>query len=206
MEGRHEGNRIQAVIFDLNGTLIERRSRSSSVRDCVRWFASMKLGREAPPFLLQDDLPVSTRSYLQSVFPSVEPDIMDEYMKWETLNFDPAWMRKSPWAIECIACLREFHQLALVTNNYRSYVDAILEAHGWTSVFSYVGTLETARKPDPMAFQAALRALGLEPESCCAVGDKWKYDVAPMLDLHGSGYEIEWGGLRRFAELLVPTS
>jgi len=194
---------LSGLIFDLNGTLIERRSQSPYIRELVRRFCSLRLGHEVPPFEPRDGAPMSTRTYLQRTLLSGDGDPMSEFMDWEARHFDPTQLKPAPGAVDVLDRLRRSHRLALVTNNVRPYADAILDARGWTSVFAYVGTLEIAKKPDPEAFLAAFRALGLEPRQCCAIGDKQAYDVDPVLALNGTGHVVPWGGLRQLAETLL---
>ncbi|KXK27578.1 MAG: Pyrophosphatase PpaX [candidate division WS6 bacterium OLB20] len=64
-------------------------------------------------------------------------------------------------------------QLALITSNVRSVIDAALEHHQLTGVFDLIISSDdvSEHKPDPEGIHAAIKALGAEPASTVMVGD-----------------------------------
>jgi phosphoglycolate phosphatase/putative hydrolase of the HAD superfamily len=78
--------------------------------------------------------------------------------------------------------------LVLVTNNPRDVAERTLEVLGVRALFPRIVGLDEAghSKPHPAAFDLGYEALGVEPSSVVAVGDRYAVDLEVPLSL-GSG-------------------
>lgn len=76
-------------------------------------------------------------------------------------------------------------KLAAVTNNPHSVAEAGLKALGVLDLFdSVIGLDDTMKsKPDLQPFILAAKLLGIGPEYCVSVGDRYDIDLAPALKL-----------------------
>lgn len=87
-------------------------------------------------------------------------------------------------AIPYIEKLSEKYDLALVSNFYGN-LSAVLQDFGLGRCFRIV--IDSAevgvRKPDPEIFQLAIDKLKLEPKEITVIGDSYRKDILPALEL-----------------------
>lgn len=85
---------------------------------------------------------------------------------------------------EVLVELSKRNQMALVSNFYGN-LDTVLREFGLDGCFETV--VESAkvgiRKPDPAIFAVAMELMGMEVEQVTVVGDSYKNDIAPALQL-----------------------
>ncbi|GAA3434957.1 HAD family hydrolase [Kutzneria kofuensis] len=92
-----------------------------------------------------------------------------------------------------LARLREVVPIALLTNNTRASMKAILDkvgVGGFTEVFSAEDTGHTP-KPDPGAFRVVLDRFGVAAGDVWSVGDRVDIDIDPLRRLGGSGIAVD---------------
>lgn len=166
--------RARAVVFDLDGTLIDSRADiaaaanvalalgglpQQSVDEIGRWVgdgAKLLLCRAA-------GLPVDA--------PELEPMIvafLDHYSANATVH-----TRLMPHADAALTLLAESYTLALLTNKPRVTTDAVLGELGLAPRFRVVvaGGDLPRNKPDPLPFQHIAKVLGCETRELVMVGD-----------------------------------
>jgi putative hydrolase of the HAD superfamily len=88
-------------------------------------------------------------------------------------------------ALETLTTLgRAGHRLALITNGAAGAQRAKLERFALSSYFDYIGVEGEVGvgKPDPEAYERALRALGVKPQNAWMVGDNLVWDVRAAQD------------------------
>lgn len=169
-------NKIQAVLFDLDGTLID-----SEYFYFKNW---------APILKQEFDLLISYEDWIRdfaghTTAHNVERLIKDygfdttqEYM-WQRTRAAYADANMSdiqlmPGAREILAFLKaQGIRIGLVTSSYRSTVDTVLGKHGLLDYFEFFVTRECVEvpKPDPEPYRLALTTLDLPAECCVAIED-----------------------------------
>jgi HAD superfamily hydrolase (TIGR01509 family) len=163
----------QAVVFDLDGVLIDSESVWDDARRAVvaehggRWkpdATTAMMGMSSPEWsrYLHDELDVA-----------LEPDEISDRVVARVLA---VYRHKVPLIPGAVAAVRAFAvrwPLAVASSANRPVIDAVLKTAGLTESFrATVSGEEVARgKPAPDVYLAAARKLGVEPERTAAVED-----------------------------------
>jgi phosphoglycolate phosphatase/putative hydrolase of the HAD superfamily len=107
-------------------------------------------------------------------------------VRWREELIDPGrWLSKDPALDEALTLLARRFVLGLVTNNPASVGRKGLAALGVEDRFAcVVGLDDTGQsKPDPAPFGLVSERLGVPPEECVSIGDRYDVDLAPALAL-----------------------
>jgi phosphoglycolate phosphatase/putative hydrolase of the HAD superfamily len=97
--------------------------------------------------------------------------------------------------------------LAVLTNNPVSIARRTLRCLGVEDCFSAVTGLDTCMisKPHPVPFRLAAESLGLPPERCVSIGDRYEIDIALPLEMGMGGILTEGAeDLYTLPDLLLP--
>jgi len=164
---------IEAVVFDLDGVLIDsepvwEQVRRSYVAECGgRWPVDAQdrlMGMSTPEWAryLSEEAGVGRQP--AAVAAAVVERMAHRYA--EDLPLIPG-------ALEALCRLGDRWPLGLASSSPRSLIDSMLAAAGLTHRFAVtVSTEEVPRgKPAPDVYLAAVQSLGLPPERCVAVED-----------------------------------
>jgi phosphoglycolate phosphatase/putative hydrolase of the HAD superfamily len=83
--------------------------------------------------------------------------------------------------------------LAVLTNNPVGAARRTLRCLGVEDCFSVITGLDTcmASKPHRAPFQKTVESLGLPPERCISIGDRWEIDIALPLEMGMGGILVE---------------
>ncbi|XP_021828926.1 bifunctional riboflavin kinase/FMN phosphatase-like [Prunus avium] len=167
--------KILAVIFDLDGTLIdtERATRGVFQEFLARYGKVLDKEREEKKSLgmtLKDsatsvvkgyDLPLTPDQFIQEIIPMYQE-------KW-------LYTKALPGANRLI---KHFHDrgvpIALASNSLREYIDAKISHHrGWKERFSVIlGSDQVkAGKPSPDLFEEAAKQMGVDAVHCLVIED-----------------------------------
>jgi len=163
---------IRAVLFDLDGTLVdteplqwrayraalERHGATIDLPEYGRRFVAASGGAEwaCRTFGLTVD-PATLRSEKAAIYADLIPDAVEP----------------CPGAIDAVARLAGHYALGVVTNSTRSETDAILDHLGLASRFDVVVAREDydRAKPAPDAYRTAAARLAVRAEACVVVED-----------------------------------
>lgn len=164
---------VEAVVFDLDGVLID----SEQVWDEVREQLALERGGRWHEQAQTDMMGMSSTEwsrYLHEVIGLAEPP--------EELNAEVVRRMQARYAehlplidgaVEASKRLAEVFRLALASSSNRPLIDVVLSSAGLDALFEVtVSSEEVERgKPAPDVFLEAARRLALEPARCVAIED-----------------------------------
>lgn len=202
---------LEALIFDLDNTLIDRRAaHARRVRDLIRRRPEVFPDPEAAAAALiekdrwgyRDRTEYST--WVVSTFPGLAPSAEAFWADYRTTIV--GFVEPEPGVAEMLAGLRGRYALGLITNGSSDNQRGKLARAGLAAgVFGSVvvsGELDVW-KPDARIFRHALEALGCRPGAAVYVGDNPEHDI---VGAHHAGLKTCWVSLGRTwpAELPAP--
>lgn len=116
---------------------------------------------------------------------------------WHTENiahFDPRdYLREDQKLKKTITKLKENYCLAIMTNNNRVQTDRILEGLNLVGSFNKIFTYNSFKilKPDRTFFKKVTAELGVKPEACLFIGDRYDVDLKPAHELGMQVLEVK---------------
>jgi HAD superfamily hydrolase (TIGR01509 family) len=164
---------IQAVIFDLDGLLLD----SESAWDDGRRELVAEHGLEWPDGATEAMLGMSSREWSRYVHDELrvplEPAEISHRVVAHVLDTYAERLPLLPGAEEAVARIAARWPLALASSSNKPVIDRVMETSGWASVFeTWVSSEEVGRgKPAPDVFLEAATRLGTDPRSAAGVED-----------------------------------
>ena len=164
---------IDAVVFDLDGVLIQ----SEEVWDDVRErFVRERGGRydaEIQRAMMGMSSPEWSRYLHEHAGVPDEPDAINAEVVRRLLSAYRDRLPLIPGALDAVRRLADRFPLGIASSSNRELIDAVLEAAGLAPLFAAtVSSEEVAHgKPEPDVYLEAARRLGVAPERCAAVED-----------------------------------
>ncbi len=164
---------IEAVVFDLDGVLID----SEQLWDGVREELARQRGGRWHPGAQRDMMGMSSPEWSRYMHERIglpEPPeeinrIVVERML-ERYADGPPWI---PGAIDAVGRIGAAYVLGLASSSNRELIEVVLREGGIAELFrAVVSSEEVARgKPAPDVYLEAARRLGVDPSACAAVED-----------------------------------
>jgi HAD superfamily hydrolase (TIGR01509 family) len=164
---------IEAVVFDLDGVLID----SEHVWDEVRQQLAEERGGRWSDTASRDMMGMSSLEWSAYMRDQVGIDDEPQAISAEVVRrLEDRYRREIPLiagAEQAVARLAKRWPLALASSSNRELIDLVLESSGLDRYFeASVSSEEVARgKPAPDVFVEAARRLGVAPTACAAVED-----------------------------------
>jgi HAD superfamily hydrolase (TIGR01509 family) len=164
---------IEAVVFDLDGVLIQ----SEEVWDDVReQFVRERGGRydaEIQRAMMGMSSPEWSRYLHEDAGVADDPDAINAEVVRRLLSAYRDRLPLIPGALDAVRRLADRFPLGIASSSNRELIDAVLEAAGLAALFAAtVSSEEVAHgKPAPDVYLEAARRLGIAPERCAAVED-----------------------------------
>jgi mannitol-1-/sugar-/sorbitol-6-phosphatase len=159
------GRLVRAVLFDLDGVLVE--SRDATERVWMRWASANGIGEEELRPAMHG---VRSVEVVRSLRPGLDAEAEAALIEG-TQAGDVAGVRAIPGAAEALATLR-LDRIAVVTSATRPLAAARLRAAGLEPPPVMVTAEDVSRgKPDPEGYLAAAERLGVKPEEAVVVED-----------------------------------
>jgi HAD superfamily hydrolase (TIGR01509 family) len=164
---------IDAVVFDLDGVLID----SEQVWDDVRETLAHERGGRWSDTAQRDMMGMSSPEWSRYMHDAVglaesPEEINREVVErmLERYGAGPPWL---PGAVDAVRRVAGRWPLGLASSSNRELIDAVLKAGGLTALFrATVSSEEVPRgKPAPDVYLEAARRLGVSPERCAAIED-----------------------------------
>jgi HAD superfamily hydrolase (TIGR01509 family) len=164
---------IAAVVFDLDGVLIQ----SEEVWDTVRERFTRERGGRYDAEIQRAMMGMSSTEWSHYLHETAGlPDSPEQINEAVVQRMLEAYERQLPLidgAVDAVQRLARTYPLGLASSSNRALIDAVLRTPGLESCFAAtVSSEEVARgKPAPDVYLEAARRLGVEPTSCAAVED-----------------------------------
>jgi HAD superfamily hydrolase (TIGR01509 family) len=164
---------IEAVIFDLDGVLVD----SEQVWEDVRERLAVERGGRWHERAQRDMMGMSSREWSRYMHERIGLRETPEEINAEVVRRmleryadGPPWL---PGALDAVRRLADAFPLGLASSSNRELIDAVLEAGGVSQLFrATVSSEEVGRgKPAPDVYLEAARRLGVTPERVAAVED-----------------------------------
>jgi phosphoglycolate phosphatase/putative hydrolase of the HAD superfamily len=119
---------------------------------------------------------------------------LEENIRWREELYEPSrYLKPDPVLRETLGSLASRFSFALVTNNPVSVAQRTLAVLGAAKFFTIIVGLDTCKvsKPHQAPFLKAREILGIPPEECIALGDRYDFDIAPPLELGMGGILVD---------------
>ena len=164
---------IDAVVFDLDGVLIE----SEEVWDEVRTAYVRERGGRYDAKVQRGMMGMSSTEWSRYLHDSAgvadEPQAINDEVVRRMLSAYREHLPLLPGAAEAVRRLAARFPLGLASSSNRALIDTVLEVSGLAPFFAAtVSSEEVARgKPAPDVYLEAARRLGVDPTRCAAVED-----------------------------------
>ncbi|HZF13491.1 MAG TPA: HAD-IA family hydrolase [Thermoanaerobaculia bacterium] len=187
--------RPAALVFDLDGTLIDSR------RDITTAINSMRAGYRLPPLSLEQVVTLvgeGARVLIERAvgrelpLSEIEPALHIYLSKYDDILLDST--RPYLGVPEMLAALAPVYPLALLSNKGVAQSRRILEGLGLASYFRLIlgGDSFPTRKPDPEGLHQMAERLGVPPSRLLLVGDT-RIDAATAQAAGCPFCLVEWG-------------
>jgi HAD superfamily hydrolase (TIGR01509 family) len=167
------GSRIAAVIFDLDGVLLD--SETAWVE--VKKEFTEESGGHWKDRAQWDMLGMSSTEWSRYMHDELEVPVPPEQISSEVAERLVERYRQRlpllPGAVEAVRSLAREWPLAVASSSNRNVIDLVLEKAGLADAFAAtVSSEEVERgKPAPDVYLEAARRMGVEPELCAAIED-----------------------------------
>jgi sugar-phosphatase len=159
------GRVVRAVLFDLDGVLVD--SREATERVWLRWALKNGIGEEELRSAMHG---VRSVEVVRALRPELDAEAEAAWIETTQVG-DVDGLRAIPGAVAALSALRE-DRLAVVTSATRPLAAARLGAVGIEPPAVMVNAEDVSRgKPDPEGYRAAARRLGVEPVGALVVED-----------------------------------
>ncbi len=186
--------RPAALIFDLDGTLIDSR------RDITTAVNRMREGHGLPPLALEQVVTMvgeGARLLVERALPAIPPERIDEALAIYLNHYRRVCLdetRPYPGIVEMLDRLAPAYPLALLSNKGEELSRMVLRGLGLDRFFREVlgGDSLPSRKPDPAGLRLLAGRLGVPVEGVMLVGDT-RIDAETARNAGCSFVLVEWG-------------
>ena len=164
---------VEAVIFDLDGVIID----SEPIWDNVRERYVRERGGHYDPEAQHAMMGMSSTEWSAYIHDELGVETPSEEINGDVVELMAARYREHlpliPGAREAVERTARAYPLGLASSSNRPLIDAVLDAAELAEVFrATVSSEEVARgKPAPDVYVEAALRLGVEPERCAAIED-----------------------------------
>ena len=164
---------IEAVVFDLDGVLLDSEQVWDEVREALAHERGGRWSERAQADMMGMSSPEWSR-YMHEVvgLPESPEEINDEVVR-QMLERYRVELPLLPGAVEAVRRLAARWPLGLASSSNRPLIDAFLDASGLRECFAATVSSEEVAggKPAPDVFLEAARRLDVDPTRCVAIED-----------------------------------
>jgi HAD superfamily hydrolase (TIGR01509 family) len=164
---------IQAVIFDLDGLLLDSESAWDGGRKALVAEHGLEWPDGATEAMLGMSSPEWSRYVHERLHVPLEPPEISDRVVAHVLGTYAERLPLLPGAEEAVARVAARWPLALASSSNKPVIDRVMETSGWGDVFrTWVSSEEVARgKPAPDVFLEAAKRLGVDPGEAAGIED-----------------------------------
>ena len=164
---------IEAVVFDLDGVLLQSEEVWDSVRERYVRERGGRYDEEVQRAMMGMSAPEWSRYLHEEAGVRQDPEDINRAVVERMLEAYRSELPLLPGAVEAVRRTAESFPLGLASSSNREIFEAVLDLAGIADCFgATVSSEEVARgKPAPDVYLEAARRLGVEPECCTAVED-----------------------------------
>jgi HAD superfamily hydrolase (TIGR01509 family) len=164
---------IQAVIFDLDGLLLDSESAWDGGRKGLVADYGLEWPSGASEAMLGMSAPEWTAYVHEQLGVPLEPPEISDRVVAEVLEGYAQRLPLLPGADAAVARIAERWPLGLASSSNKEVIDQVMRTSGWGRVFrAWVSSEEVARgKPSPDVFLEAARRLGVDPAAAAGIED-----------------------------------
>jgi HAD superfamily hydrolase (TIGR01509 family) len=164
---------IEAVVFDLDGVLIQSEEVWDAVRERYVRDRGGRYDEVVQRAMMGMSAPEWTRYLHEEAGVRADPEEINREVVALMLEAYRSELPLLPGAVEAVRRAADAFPLGLASSSNREIFEAVLELAGLTDCFrATVSSEEVARgKPAPDVYLEAARRLGVAPESCAAIED-----------------------------------
>ncbi len=179
---------IEAVVFDLDGVLIDSEQVWDDVREQLARERGGRWHERAQADMMGMSSPEWSRYMHETIgVPDSPEEINAEVVRrmLERYADGPPWL---PGALDAVRRIAARWPLGLASSSNRELIDAVLAAGGIADLFAATVSSEEVPhgKPAPDVYLEAARRLGVEPTHCAAVEDS----LNGIRSAHASGMRV----------------
>jgi HAD superfamily hydrolase (TIGR01509 family) len=164
---------IEAVIFDLDGVLLDSEQVWDDVREQLARERGGRWSDRAQADMMGMSSPEWSRYMHDVVGLEASPEEINDEVVHRLLERYREWLPLLPGALDAVRGMAARWPLGLASSSNRPVIEAFLDAAGVRELFAaVVSSEEVGRgKPAPDVFLEAARRLGVPPERCAAIED-----------------------------------
>jgi len=164
---------IEAVVFDLDGVLLDSEQVWDEVREALAHERGGRWSERAQADMMGMSSPEWSRYMHETVGLPESPEEINDEVVQRMLERYRQRLPLLPGAVEAVRRLAARWPLGLASSSNRPLIDAFLEAAGLVDAFAATVSSEEvgAGKPAPDVFLEAARRLGVESATCAAIED-----------------------------------
>ena len=192
---------LQAVIFDLDGTLID---TVELIRVSFRHATKTVLGEALPDEITMANVGQPLTTQFQDMAPGHATELLKAYREFNRAHHDEI-ARAYPWTIETLAELeRRGVPMGIVTSKGTESATRGIEHFGLARFMSAIVTADDVllHKPDPHPLCVAAERMGVELGYCIYLGDS-PHDVQAALSGGAVAVAALWGAFSA-SDVLAP--
>jgi HAD superfamily hydrolase (TIGR01509 family) len=164
---------IQAVIFDLDGLLLDSESAWDGGRKALVAEHGLEWPDGATEAMLGMSAPEWSRYVRETLGVPLEPAVISDRVVAHVLERYSERLPYLPGAQAAVARLAARWPLGLASSSNKEVIDRVMATSGWRDVFrTWVSSEEVGRgKPAPDVFLEAARRLGVDPGEAAGIED-----------------------------------
>jgi HAD superfamily hydrolase (TIGR01509 family) len=164
---------IEAVVFDLDGVLLQSEEIWDAVRESYVRERGGRYDQGVQRAMMGMSAPEWSRFLHDEAGVPDDPDTINRAVVERMLEAYRRELPLLPGAEEAVQRAAEVFPLALASSSNREIFEAVLDLAGLAACFrATVSSEEVARgKPEPDVYLEAARRLGVPPEQCAAIED-----------------------------------
>jgi HAD superfamily hydrolase (TIGR01509 family) len=164
---------IEAVVFDLDGVLVESEEVWDEVREAYVRERGGRYDEDVQRALMGMSSPEWSRYLHERAGVPDEPQAINDEVVRRMLAAYRDHLPLIDGAVDAVRRLAQLYPLALASSSNRELIDTVLLVAGLAQLFrATVSSEEVAHgKPAPDVYLEAARRLGVDPQHCAAVED-----------------------------------